>query len=299
MTIRLPAVSEESGSLDEHCQPCSGIRVRLGPHGLPLMGSGDWNDGMNRVGAGGRGESIWLAWFLVDCLRSFAEISAMRQDQSRADRYRDRADAIRAAIEENAWDGDWYIRAFFDDGTRLGSSRGQRVPDRFHRPVLGRDLGSRRCRAGPPSDAVGPGAACRSQERAVLLLTPPFDDGPLDPGYIKGYPSGIRENGAQYTHAAAWVVQAMALLGQGRLAFELYQSLNPISRARDHNHMSRYEVEPYVVAGDVYSQPPHRWPGRLDLVHRIRRLALSRGPWIDPWSSAFGRLPDTQPVHSP
>ena len=254
---RLPRVSEESGSILEHCHRALEYGVQLGPHGLPLMGSGDWNDGMNRVGAGGQGESIWLAWFLVDCLRRFAEISVMRQDQVRADRHRDRADATCAAIETHAWDGAWYIRAFFDDGTRLGSARGRECQIDSIVQSWGVISGA--------AEAVRGRRAMQSvQERLVdlkngliLLLTPPFDDGEFDPGYIKGYVPGVRENGAQYTHAAAWVVQATAQLGQGRLAFDLYQSLNPVHCSRDHGHMSRYRTEPYVVAGDVYSQPPH------------------------------------------
>jgi cyclic beta-1,2-glucan synthetase len=254
---RRPMVSDESGSLGEHCRRAIEYGTRTGPHGLPLMGRGDWNDGMNRVGADGRGESIWLAWFLIHCLRSFADILVKPEDGTRAAKYRDRADALRVAIENCAWDGDWYIRAFFDDGTRLGSAQAAECQIDSIAQTWGVISGAadpERCRRAMQS--VHDRLVDR-ENGLILLLTPPFDDGPLDPGYIKGYPPGIRENGAQYTHAATWVIQATALLGQGRLAFALYQDLNPILHTRDHTHISCYQVEPYVVAGDVYSQPPH------------------------------------------
>ncbi len=204
----------------------------------------------------GRGESIWLAWFLIDCLRSFAPIASSRNDEPRSTRYREQADLLSQAVEEHGWDGAWYRRAFCDDGTPLGTAK------------------NRECRIDSiaQSWAVISGAAdpqrarkafesvldllVRREHRVILLLTPPFDDGPVDPGYIKGYLPGVRENGAQYTHAATWVVLAATLLGDGRRGFELFQFLNPIEHTRDPDAVQRYRIEPYVVAGDVFSEPP-------------------------------------------
>jgi cyclic beta-1,2-glucan synthetase len=257
----MPAVADESGSLYDHCIRALEHGLRLGAHGLPLMGTGDWNDGMNRVGAGGKGESVWLAWFLIVCLRRFAEVAAARDEPTRSARYHEQATALAGAVENHAWDGSWYLRAFFDDGTPLGSARNSEcqidsiaqswsvlsaaaLPERSRRAM--RSVQER---------------LVRPDDKLILLLTPPFNDGPLDPGYIKGYLPGIRENGAQYTHAATWVVQAIARLGQGRLAFELFQILNPIPHGRNEEEVARYKVEPYVVAGDVFSQPPHAGRG--------------------------------------
>ena len=179
------------------------------------MGTGDWNDGMNRVGAGGKGESVWLAWFLIAV--SAASPAWPRRAATRRARptCAGAPTSCRSPVEANAWDGDWYRRAYFDDGTPLGSAQQRRVPDRLARPDLGRDLPARPTRTAPgrrwrPSmpDLVD------RQGRLILLFTPPFDDEPIDPGYIKGYVPGIRENGGQYTHAATWVVQAFAALGQ-------------------------------------------------------------------------------------
>ena len=221
------------------------------------MGTGDWNDGMNRVGSHGQGESVWMAWFEIDGLKQFAAIVESRGDSDRAAVLRDRAEALRAAVEANAWDGDWYRRAYFDDGTPLGSAQndacridsiaqswavlsGAAEPERARRAMQSADE--------QLVDRDG---------RLILLFTPPFDDEPIDPGYIKGYLPGIRENGGQYTHAATWLVWGFAQLGQGRHAYELFDILNPIRHAQDPQGVERYKVEPYVVAGDVYSRPPH------------------------------------------
>jgi cyclic beta-1,2-glucan glucanotransferase len=211
---------------------------------------------MNRVGVKGQGESVWLAWFLIDCLRSFAQIADTRNDNTRSVRYREQADQLSAAIEKHGWDGAWYLRAFFDDGTPLGSAENRECQiDSIAQSwgVISRAADPQRARKAMESvlDLL-----IRREEGLILLLTPPFDDGPVDPGYIKGYLPGVRENGAQYTHAATWVVQAIALLGEGRRAFELFQILNPIEHARDPSAVQRYKLEPYVVAGDVFSQPP-------------------------------------------
>jgi cyclic beta-1,2-glucan synthetase len=255
--FRLPAVAEESGPLYEHCTRDLERGMRLGAHGLPLIGSGDWNDGMNRVGAQGKGESVWLAWFLIDCLRSFARIADARGDQPRSIRYRAQADKLSAAVEEHGWDGSWYLRAFFDDGTPLGSSKSRECQIDSIAQSWGVISGAADPERGRRAMESVHERLSRRDDGLILLLAPPFDEGPVAPGYIKGYLPGVRENGAQYTHAAAWVVLATALLGDGQRAFELFQTLNPIQHARDRKGVHRYKVEPYVVAGDVFSQPPH------------------------------------------
>ncbi len=254
--LRVPSSAEKPGSLYEHCTRAIERGLRLGPRGLPLIGTGDWNDGMNRVGVEGRGESIWLAWFLIDCLRSFAGIAASRDDQPRVSRYRQQADALGAAVERHGWDGGWYRRAYFDDGTPLGSAQNRECKiDSIAQSWAVISRAGDPARARQAMDAILRHLV-RPQEGVILLLTPPFDDAPMDPGYIKGYLPGVRENGAQYTHAATWVVQAAALLGDGQRAFELFQILNPIRHAADPATRDRYKLEPYVLAGDVFSQPP-------------------------------------------
>jgi cyclic beta-1,2-glucan synthetase len=260
--FRLPEVAEESGSLYEHCVRAleRGI-ARLGVHGLPLMGSGDWNDGMNRVGIEGRGESVWLAWFLVACLRDFSQLAETRDDPSRVSLFRERAAAICSTVERHAWDGSWYLRAICDDGTVLGSVRHQECQiDSVAQTwaVISDAADPHRRRLA--MDAVRAHLVCPN-DRLILLLTPAFDDGSIDPGYIKGYLPGVRENGAQYTHAAAWVVRAAAELGLGRIASELFSMLNPICHTRDPEEMSRYQAEPYVLAGDVLSRTAQRGRG--------------------------------------
>jgi cyclic beta-1,2-glucan synthetase len=257
----LPAVSEEREPVYEHCVRALENGWKLGAHGLPLMGTGDWNDGMNRVGSGGKGESVWGAWFQLTCLKQFADLAEARGDGERAREYRARAEQLRAAVEEHAWDGAWYLRAYFDDGTPLGSAgndecRIDSLPQTW--AVLSG--------AGEPGRARQALAAVerrlvRRADRLVLLFTPPFDRGPLHPGYVKGYVPGIRENGGQYTHAATWVVQALALLGQGGKAVEVFDMLSPTGHAATAGQLARYRVEPYVVAGDVYGEPPHTGRG--------------------------------------
>ncbi|HMF38374.1 MAG TPA: glycosyl hydrolase family 65 protein, partial [Isosphaeraceae bacterium] len=258
---RLPAIAEKSGSLYEHCTRALERGLRLGAHGLPLIGSGDWNDGMNRVGAKGQGESVWLAWFLVDCLRSFAQIADTRNDKPMSIRYREQADQLSAAVEKYGWDGAWYLRAFCDDGTRLGSTENRECQIDSIAQSWGVISGAAEPRRARKAMESVLDRLIRRKEGLILLLTPPFDDGPVDPGYIKGYLPGVRENGAQYTHAATWVVLATALLGEGSRAYELFQILNPIEHARDQSAVHRYKLEPYVIAGDVFSQPPHAGRG--------------------------------------
>ena len=253
----LPHVSNERVTVYEHCIRALRKACTTGSHGLPLMGIGDWNDGMNRVGAGGKGESVWLAWFLVRTLRLFAAHSERRGDGNVAAELRGKADAYAAAIEAEAWDGAWYRRAYFDDGTPLGTA------------------GATECRidsiAQSWSVISGAGAKerqatamhsleehlVREDARLIMLLTPPFDTAPVDPGYIKGYLPGVRENGAQYTHAALWAVLATALRRDGDRAFQLFQMINPLTHASTPDQIETYKVEPYVVAADVYTATGH------------------------------------------
>ncbi len=247
-------VTTERASLFEHSVRAIDRGLTAGPHGLPLIGSGDWNDGFNRVGREGRGESVWLAFFLSAILRTFAPICEARGDKARASRYR--AESVRLAdMIELAWDGEWYRRGYFDDGTPLGSASndecridslsqswsvlsGTAMPKRAERSI----------------DSVRTHLVRRSSS-SILLLTPPFDRTRLDPGYIRGYPPGIRENGGQYTHAAIWLVAAVARLGNGDEAMEMFHMLNPVNHARTAADVARYRVEPYVVAADVYDAP--------------------------------------------
>src|SRR5690606_1337105 len=198
----------------------------VGAHGLPLIGIGDWNDGMNRVGVEGRGESVWLAWFLITNLRAFARRADARGDVTVADEFRQKADAYRRAVEENAWDGEWYRRAYFDDGTPLGTAEAEEC--RIDSIAQSWSVISE---AGDPARQEQAMASLerhlvREDARLIMLLTPAFDKTPLDPGYIKGYLPGVRENGALYTHAALWAVLATALRGDADRALELYQMIN-------------------------------------------------------------------------
>jgi cyclic beta-1,2-glucan synthetase len=242
-------------SVYEHCMLALRRASTTGPHGLPLIGIGDWNDGMNRVGVGGRGESVWLGWFLTATLRGFAPIAEARGEADAAAELRARADAYAAAVEQHGWDGEWYRRAYFDDGTPLGSSQNTecRIDSiaQSWSVISGAGDAERRRTAMRSLETH----LVREDERMILLLTPPFDKSPMDPGYIKGYLPGVRENGAQYTHAALWVVQATALMGggDGDRAFELYQMINPLTRARDAASVAKYKVEPYAIAADVYT----------------------------------------------
>jgi len=252
-----PLVSKTSATLFEHCARALDRSLAVGSHGLPLMGTGDWNDGMNLVGHGGKGESVWLGWFLHTILWEFAKIAEIRGESKRAETWRLQVSALKAALEHDGWDGEWYRRAFFDDGTPLGSAQDSECRiDSIAQSwgvISGAAERGRVVRAMAALDAQ----LVRRTDSLILLLTPPFDHTPLDPGYIKGYLPGIRENGGQYTHAAAWVVIAFAALGDGDKAAELFQMLNPINRTNSRAGVQRYKVEPYVVAGDIYSEPPH------------------------------------------
>ncbi len=253
----LPAVSAQSGSLFEHCARALDRSLGVGPHGLPLIGTGDWNDGMNRVGREGRGESVWLGWFLHSALWEFARLADGRGERARAERWRRHVRGLKEAIEREGWDGDWYRRAYFDDGTPLGSAANLECRIDSIAQSWGVLSGAaERSRAERAMAAVEEYLVHREQE-LVLLFTPPFDRSAVDPGYVKSYPPGVRENGGQYTHAAVWAVAAFAALGDGDKAGELFSIINSVNRASTRAGVYRYKVEPYVVAADVYAEPPH------------------------------------------
>ncbi|MGH2367239.1 MAG: GH36-type glycosyl hydrolase domain-containing protein, partial [Chloroflexota bacterium] len=282
----VPGTAMEGGTLLEHCRRAIAKGLTAGPHGLPLMGTGDWNDGMNLVGAGGQGESVWLAWFLIDVLNGFAELlegqAASRpvsrltshvssQDRSTSDwglgtgdtmaeeaeQCREQARRLAQAIEAHAWDGEWYLRAFYDDGTLLGSKQN----DEAKIDSLPQSWGVISGAAEPARAAQGLRSAdehlVREEDGLILLFTPPFEHSAQNPGYIKGYPPGVRENGGQYTHGALWLAMAFARRGQGNRAVELLRLLNPVEHARTPEDVDRYKVEPYVVAADVYNLAGH------------------------------------------
>jgi cyclic beta-1,2-glucan synthetase len=257
----LPETTQETATLYEHCLRALEHGFRFGAHSLPLMGTGDWNDGMNRVGAGGKGESVWIGWFLLAILRRFLGLVESRGEAERATRYRALAETVRQAIEEKAWDGRWYRRAYFDDGTPLGSAQNEECRIDSIAQTWAVISGAADPERARQAMAAVEEFLVRPADRLILLFTPPFDQGKLQPGYIKGYVPGIRENGGQYTHAATWVVQATALLGQGSRAMELFDLLNPIHLSATATAVARYKVEPYVLAGDIYSLPPHTGRG--------------------------------------
>ena len=260
---RVPEVSTESATLYDHCVRAIRNGCKFGAHGLPLMGTGDWNDGMNRVGHEGRGESVFNAWFLLVNLRRFAKIAESRQDLAAMQEFDALAEQLLPTIEMSAWDGQWYLRAFYDNGSPLGSAGSvacqiDSVAQSWS--VLSHEADPVRCRQAMNSviDRL-----VDTTHRIIRLFDPPFRDveSPVDPGYIKGYLPGIRENGGQYTHAATWVVMAMAEMGDGERAFRLFQLLNPLERVRSMAAANSYMVEPYVLAGDVYGEPPNAGRG--------------------------------------
>jgi cyclic beta-1,2-glucan synthetase len=252
-----PEVSSMTGSVYEHCARSIDHSLAVGVHGLPLMGGGDWNDGMNRVGHEGKGESVWLAWFLISNLNEFSKIAESRGDQVRAEKWKAHQTKLKTAIEDQAWDGDWYRRAFYDDGSAIGSAKNtecridslaqtwgviSKAGDRGRSELAMRSVENN---------------LVKSLDKMILLFTPPFDKTPQDPGYIKGYIPGVRENGGQYTHAAIWCILAYTGLNNGQRALELFSMINPINHGLTHDEALRYKVEPYVIAADVYSEAPH------------------------------------------
>jgi cyclic beta-1,2-glucan synthetase len=257
----LPGRSEERASLYEHCVRAILRGLRLGGHGLPLIGSGDWNDGMNLVGEHGKGESVWLGFFLYEVLMQFTEVARTRGDLSFVERCQREATQLRQNLEQNGWDGGWYRRAYFDDGSPLGSASNPEcqidsIAQSWSVLSDAGDAGRSRL----AMEAVDR-RLVRREHRLVQLLDPPFDKSGLNPGYIKGYVPGVRENGGQYTHGAIWAAMAFAAMGDSRRAWELLAIINPVNHARSPEAIATYKVEPYVVAADVYALSPHNGRG--------------------------------------
>jgi cyclic beta-1,2-glucan synthetase len=256
-----PEVSEQTGTLFEHCARAIDVSLDVGVHGLPLIGTCDWNDGFSKVGAEGKGESTWLAWFILEFIDEFAALADQRGEGERAKTYRLHAEKLRASVEQNAWDGEWYIRAFFDDGTPLGSHTSVECQiDSLAQTwavISGRGDPQRTERA---MQAVW-SRLVRPEHRITLLFDPPFDKAKPNPGYIAGYIRGVRENGGQYTHAATWVIKATAMLGHGDHAMELVDLVNPVRASANEEEAIRYAVEPYVIAADVYNTPGYEGRG--------------------------------------
>ena len=257
----LPGRSNEKESLYRHCVRAIRHGLRYGERGLPLIGSGDWNDGMNRVGMGGKGESVWLGFFLHEVLRQFAVLARLNDDPEFADFCLAEATRLRENLERHAWDGAWYRRAWFDDGTPLGSA--DNVECRIDSISQSWSVLSGAGDAGRSRKAMQSLDArlVRREAALIQLLDPPFDETDLDPGYIKGYVPGVRENGGQYTHGAIWAAMAFAALGDRHRAWELATLINPVSHAKTKDTISTYKVEPYVMAADVYAVTPHTGRG--------------------------------------
>ena len=257
----LPNRAEESATLYQHCVRAIERSLKFGQHGLPLMGCGDWNDGMNLVGKDGRGESVWLAFFLFDVLTQFAGLARARNDQAFADRCAAQARQLQANIELHGWDGTWYRRAYFDNGEPLGSASNPEcqidsLPQTWSVISGAGEPGRSRLAMNAVDRHL-----IRRQARLIQLFEPPFDKSPLNPGYIKGYIPGVRENGGQYTHAAIWTTMAFALMGENDRAWKLFTLLNPIHHGETPKQIAIYKVEPYVVAADVYAVAPHTGRG--------------------------------------
>jgi cellobiose phosphorylase len=257
----LPNQSATSGTLYEHCIRAIRWGLKFGKHGLPLMGTGDWNDGMNLVGAEGKGESVWLGFFLFDLLMRFREIAEIHGDPAFADECSVNAEQLRENLEREGWDGGWYRRAYFDSGAPLGSSENpEGMIDSVAQSwaVLSGAASGERARTA--MEAVKERLVSRD-DRLISLLAPPFDTAPINPGYIKGYVPGVRENGGHYSHAAVWVVMAFAALKDHRQAWELLPFISPIHHSRTPDDVRTYRVEPYAIASDIYAAPPHTGRG--------------------------------------
>ncbi len=252
-----PKISEKTDSVYQHCLLAIRKGFTSGDHGLPLIGAGDWNDGLNHVGDQGKGESVWLAWFTIDILKNWIPILKVREEIAITLEFENKIRQLQLALEEHGWDGEWYRRAFFDDGTPLGSNQNEECK-----------IDSISQSWAVISEAAPPAHAKQAMEslldklvdydnNLMPLLLPPFDSGNTDPGYIKAYPPGIRENGGQYTHAATWAIIATAKLGLGDKAHQLFSMINPINHTSTPEAVDRYRTEPYVTCGDVYSQEPY------------------------------------------
>jgi len=257
----LPIRSDQSANLYEHCIRAIEHGMRYGEHGLPLMGSGDWNDGMDKVGEHGKGESVWLAFFLYDILNRFSKLAKIKGDDAFMEKCRVTADALKQSIAKHAWDGNWYRRAYFDDGSPLGSAQNEEckidsLPQSWS--VLSGMGDTERSQAAMDSANQ---YLVKKDTRIIQLFDPPFDKSAMNPGYIKGYVPGVRENGGQYTHAAIWLTMAFARMGERDRAWELIQMINPINHSNDMESMKTYKVEPYVIAADVYDVAQHKGRG--------------------------------------
>lgn len=253
--------SEKKGSIYEHCIKAIEVSLKFGVHNIPLMGSGDWNDGMSTVGNKGKGESVWLGWFLYNILDNFKYICKHREDMERAGRYEEMQNFLAENLEKNAWDGGWYRRAYFDDGTPLGSIENDECQiDSLSQSWAVISGAARRSRTEEAIEALERNLV-KEDKGIVLLLTPAFKNSKLEPGYIKGYVPGVRENGGQYTHAATWVVLAMAKMGYGNKAWKIFHMINPINHTKSYLDCERYKVEPYVMTADVYNTPGHEGRG--------------------------------------
>ncbi|MGV8991335.1 MAG: GH36-type glycosyl hydrolase domain-containing protein [Thiobacillus sp.] len=256
-----PQRSSVAASLYEHCVRAIKHGLRFGEHDLPLMGCGDWNDGMNLVGRDGKGESVWLAWFLYDNLQQFVRLAHSRNDTAFAEMCTGQAALLLSNIEAQAWDGAWYRRAYFDDGTPLGSSGNEECKiDSISQSWAVISGGGDSSRAQQAMEAVD-NHLVRRDTQIIQLLDPPFDTSDLEPGYIKGYVPGVRENGGQYTHAAIWATTAFAKMGDRERAWELFGMLNPIHHGSQPSEIERYKVEPYVMCADIYAVSPHTGRG--------------------------------------
>ena len=259
MTFQTDA--EVSGSLYQHCVQSILRGLNFGDHGLPLIGSGDWNDGMNMVGIKGKGESVWVGFFLYDVLIRFAKIAEIQGDIPFSERCRDEASVLKKNIGQNGWDGEWYRRAYFDDGSPLGSAVNPecRIDSIVQSWSVLSGAGDIE-RSYMAMDAFDKYLVQR-ENKLIQLLDPPFDNSDLNPGYIKGYVPGVRENGGQYTHAAIWAAMAFAALGDNKRAWELLQMMIPINHSSTPEDTDVYKVEPYVIAADIYAVKPHTGRG--------------------------------------
>jgi cellobiose phosphorylase len=295
----LPQRAAAPAALYEHCTRAINYGLRFGDHGLPLMGSGDWNDGMNQVGIHGKGESVWLAFFLYQILTEFSALAEGRNDSVFATTCQSEAERLRANIAAHGWDGAWYRRAYFDDGTPLGSSVNEECSiDSIAQSWSVLSGAGDTARSALAMDSLDDRLVHRP-EKLIQLLDPPFDHSSLDPGYIKGYVPGVRENGGQYTHSAVWAAMAFAAQGDGVRAWELLEMINPVNHSLSAEATARYRAEPYVVAGDVYARAPHTgragwtwytgsagWLYRL-IIESLFGLSLDRGRLV-----FAPRLPD-------
>jgi cellobiose phosphorylase len=252
----LPRVGPSS-TLYEHCVRAINNGLKFGVHGIPLIGCGDWNDGMNLVGEHGKGESVWLAFFLHNVLTQFSQVARQRQDDAFAHKCLEEAERLHRNIEQNAWDGNWYRRAWFDDGTPLGSIENEECQiDALPQSWAIISGAGEPTRARQAMDAVDQ-RLVRRDGKLIQLFTPAFDKSALNPGYIKGYVPGIRENGGQYSHAAVWTIIAFTMMGDNRRAWELFRMILPPNHSRNPDEAALYKVEPYVCVADIYGVPPH------------------------------------------